>query len=147
MNRTIKFRGKRADNKEWVYGYYVVDPLGRHRIYLKPFDDATTNTFFFILSKTVGQFTGLLDKNGKEVYEGDVLNIDEIHSSFGKNKWIVFYDDSAFQVKPTKTIGRVSLVKFMYDAYEYDVIKHIEDISELLSVIGNIYDNPELIQN
>jgi hypothetical protein len=40
----IKFRGKRIDNNEWIYGYFVIDPKGGHRIYWKPFDEATSST-------------------------------------------------------------------------------------------------------
>ena len=53
MQRTIEFRGQRADNGEWVYGFHVIDPQGRHRIYYKPFEDATSNTYQFVKPETV----------------------------------------------------------------------------------------------
>lgn len=45
MNREIKFRGQRADNGLWVYGYYVKDPQGNHRMYLQPFAEASSNSY------------------------------------------------------------------------------------------------------
>jgi hypothetical protein len=73
MKREIKFRGQRIDNDEWVYGYYVKDPKGNHRIYYKPFEEASSNTYHFVKPETVGQFIGLYDSFNNEVYDNDVL--------------------------------------------------------------------------
>lgn len=135
--RTIKFRGKRLDNGEWVYGYLVVDPQQRHRIYWQPFSEASSNTYHFVDPETVGQFTGLFDKDGKEIYEGDVV-IYEYAINVA-----VRYNGGAFGYWINEQERWKAFISFAGNSnFEFNRTNK----SHQHEVIGNIHDNPELLK-
>jgi uncharacterized phage protein (TIGR01671 family) len=127
--RTIKFRGLRTNGQGWVYGFYVYRPDGTHLIYLPPFADASQNTYYSVFPESVGQFTGLTDKNGVEIFEGDVL---ECETNIDVIKCEVLFDNSHCSYC-LKTIGKKPL-QFPIKAFVKNYL-----------VIGNIHSNPELL--
>lgn len=131
MNRTIKFRGKTFNN-EWIYG--IPANLEEEVIIMKCTGEYNENhesplftAWGFVNRETIGQFTGLYDKNGKEIYEGDII-FQQGYS--GKNLMTVRFDYGAFitgKHSGSSTSPRPMLIQ------------------KKCEVMGNIYDNPELI--
>ena len=127
MNREIKFRGKNYENK-WKYGDLVQEKWGQGKAIMIKKD----TTAWSVLEDTVGQYTGLDDKNGKKIYEGDIVKFrfktdrEEYPDLIGYIEYQTTF--TAFRIMSNK--GR-----FKIDVLD---LKFIE-------VIGNIYDNPELL--
>lgn len=127
--REILFRGKRADNGEWTYGYYCPKPYSHFPCEAAIFPSETIDRDWHgerVDPDTVGQFTGLTDENGAKIFEGDIVRYgDTIHR-------VVFE-----QRNGTAYFGLV------YAACETLPFGHYQDLKQI-EVIGNIYDNPEL---
>ena len=127
--REILFRGKRVDNGEWIEGDLI---QSRDKTYIHPkansFRVSETGLSKLIVLRevypeTVGQYTGLTDKNGKKIFEGDIIR------SNSERGYIEYYpNDCAFDV--------------VDDHGFYWLISEMSNIE----VIGNIHDNPELLE-
>ena len=110
--RPIKFRGKRVDNGEWVYGYLLVIDCN-YQIHWQNDDGAPW--WADVEPYTIGELTGCVDKNGKEIYEDDVVLLKD---------------------------NKVAVVKYQPNLYGFYADFHTLDQWEM-EVIGNIHDNPQ----
>lgn len=135
--REILFRGKRKDNGAWLEGYYHYSP--RYKMHhIEWFGRVSSGDGILpqhrlteVIPETVGQYTGLKDKNGKRIFEGDVCSTD-----LSRPYLVVEFRNGCF----------------MYQCEDngetyYDIMTPIEplvDADEFTEVIGNIHDNPEL---
>ena len=132
--REILFRGKRTDNGEWEYGDLWCNPYGKRAVCIvSPINDQGTTGGNEVIPETVGQYTGLTDRNGTKIFEGDIVVFadffnDEIH------RGVVYWCDLAFWFDCTETEGDEGIYSLAYIS------------ANILEVIGNIYDNPELLK-
>ena len=134
--REILFRGKRIDNGEWVYGdlwHFGKDVL----ISPKNMYDR-----YEVIPETVGQFTGLLDKKGVRIFEGDIIR--KWICGEGRSNYLVHYVNCGFRLKPIKADKAASVIKEQYgDGF---LLKTFDDREIDFEIIGNIHDNPELLE-
>lgn len=122
--REILFRGKQTDNKKWVVDNSVLFFKNSAKIYgaLNEWREVE------VIPETVGQYTGLTDKNGKKIFEGDIVNYN------GTNHKVVFEtrgESAYFGIE----ISNIETWRFC-----------LEVPAKLMNVIGNIHDNPELLR-
>lgn len=138
MNREIKFRAKPHGEKDFVYGYYFYSfSWGAHFINVsQKTEDGEIDYDCEINYWTLGQFTGLHDKNGKEVYEGDLLK----GASNEINFYEVFHDGFNFCLRYKLSTGEL---------YTWGLISRTTEIPRFqnsIEVIGDIFGNPELLK-
>ena len=133
MNREILFRGKRVDNGEWIYGWITT----QHKKYTEGelLTRIQSNTFgegeHYVETETVGQYIGLTDKNGTKIFEGDIVK-GLFNFGLSINAKVVYYDGSFGVV--CKRCGAINFTAFpSFCGVDWEVI-------------GNIYDNPDLME-
>lgn len=130
--REILFRGKRIDNREWVEGYLY--GMGEKRYILYELPNSAPTIGIEVDPETICQYTGLTDKNGKKIWEGDVVGYWDTYStenglSEADCVGEVVWDDETISFQVTNRLS----------AESYEVLDEC-------SVIGNVFDNPELLE-
>ena len=123
MTREVKFRGKRVDNGEWLYGNYIKRWCGtKHKHYI---NDRLYD--YEVDPETVGEYTNFCDKNSKEIYEGDIVRHEE-----GLNH--IVFKDGAYKAE--------YILSFDWQTNDSYTVDELQNCCE---IIGNIYENPELL--
>lgn len=128
MERQIKFRGKNIHTGEWLYGDYHREGKMHYITKFGDFLREYAPIEFIVDENTIGQFTGILDKNGKEIYEGDIL-------SDGEVKYEVWYSED-----------KTGFIAEMRDP-QNDLVDYLGsyDTERIMTIIGSIYDHPDLL--
>lgn len=124
MKREILFRGKSIDNGEWIEGSLLVlnNPCNNYKIF--PQNSSSIHDSLAVDPITVSQFTGLIDKNGKKIFENDV-----VHHGDSSELCFVAYKEAGFYCVPASKERHVLPLEMWVSS---------------CVVIGNIFDNPEL---
>ena len=132
--REILFRGKCNEvgkyNGQWIEGFYVEDDT-------KPIIVRGTGPWFgyFCEPNSIGQYTGLTDKNGKKIFDGDILKIYE-----GS-------EDDGYKIRKVYSYGGVLCVDYETSEWDFNALAFLDsDNVFTFEVIGNIHDNPELLE-
>jgi len=139
MSRVIKFRGKQIDTDTWVEGYYGYKELSdEHFIIVPTFDQHSDSmpqyfTDCLVHAASVGQYTGLQDRNGVQIYEGDILRIPDLYET-PENTATTYHNDEVTFEDAAFCLGGEPL----YEDHEY--------ISDSCEVIGNIHEHPHLLK-
>lgn len=166
MNRVILFRGKRTDNGEWVEGSLVqmlvdgrlahciasIEEVGRANKDVPRMGILYTlnKDIFIVHPYTPGQYTGITDKNDKKIFEGDIVAF-TFHSDLAEHAWleerpeitenyVILFHDGSFWMKRIVVHDSLTAQLWGKRLVLESLFKH------RVEVIGNIYDNPELLK-
>ena len=152
----IIFRGKRKDNSDWIVGYYAVQSNHAcfahelkytHFIFKDIFLDFNLGGLqeLEVIPETVGQYTGLTDKNGKKIFEGDIVHY--VYEA-GEGYWninqngVIKWKSTGFYLDGIQGTNKYALTSGWLISIPYSDNCKIDNFE----VIGNIYDNPELLE-
>ena len=147
--REVLFRGKDKETGEWRFGYYAVDG-DKHYILVwaglrsicHERSGCFTAEYFEVIPETVGQYTGLPDKNGVKIFESDVVK--KWICGEGLSNYFVHYVNCGFRLKPIRQDMTASEIEEQFgDGF---LLQPLGDLSIDYEVIGNIHDDPELLE-
>lgn len=138
--REILFRAKRVDNGEWVEGYFAIGKWyldEKERYAILPIDlcfypHCEINEWIEIDPETVCQYTGMVDKNGNRIWENDI---------------VLAWSEGKYAIGRVKQ--RIDGLYIIYPAYQHDEFWGLcpdENRNTTVEVIGNVFDNPELLK-
>lgn len=127
MKRIIKFRGRDLKTGEFVFGDLETRPKEDFMVIHQYHEDGSYKSQVKVDPETVGQFTGLLDKNGREIYEGDLFSLD------GLMTMVVYEPENGYYC-------------LRMSDNEHWMLPLDRRITEYYEVISNIYDHPELLE-
>lgn len=148
MNREIKFRGKSKKTRKWLYGYLgeskfsILDYVYTDKVIFDNVLSFNTDNSAYVVKdlsveeETIGQFTGLYDKNGNDIYEGDVVKAPLLGP--------IFFD--IIKDKFCNAEIRFNKGSFVVSYYGSEYNIYLSDLNDKIRVIGNKYDNQELIE-
>ena len=152
--REVIFRGKRLHDNKWIYGNFISDCEGNPHI-IEPrffcedghhlqYED-NTDTPVFIIPETVGQFTGLTDKNGVRIFEGDILDVssDVAYGGVAVHRlgyFVVEFHNGCFM----KSALDDPQLSFFDNAKRKGLYHFIS--TDIHNIVGNIHDNPDILK-
>lgn len=141
--REILFRGKRIDDDTWVYGGIIrtfhpnfgsgittQDVIDFYTQKENCYAICANNRDIFVWQHTIGQFTGLTDKNGKKIFDGDIVK-----TKFGRLCKVIFFTSDCFCGVDFVALNSDHKPPTSHDLYR----------SDNLEIVGNIYDNKDMV--
>lgn len=133
--RDITFRGKRADNGEWVYGSLLIVNINGQTAYMIYGSDfrfagerVISGSHALVVPETVGQCVGMTDRNCRKIFEGDIIENHDFNAEDG-GYGVVEYNDGAFEI----------------NGNDISSTFHENYWGKECEVIGNVHDDPELL--
>ena len=145
MNREILFRGKRVDNGEWTEGYFF---KSWDKVFLLWGVTGDCPNMEEVVPETIGQFTGVYDKNGNQIFEGDIVKV--TYTEQRQYLGVSYQDEHSCEEEVIyNEKSACFMLKIMCENIPiYRPLHNFGSLANIkeLEVIGNIYDNPELLE-